>query len=312
MKKVIITILTAGLLLSACGKNPKIDDTMLDGGKFPDPSLSHPEKYLVSVAKPTPTPADATKPVIIAVHGYGATTFEWDEFRAWAGNRTDFSISQVLLGGHGVDYDNFKSSTWKTWRQPIVNEYSKLEQEGYTNISLAGSSTGSTLILELIAEGYFNNHVKPKHIFLVDPIIIPSNKTLSLVAVLGPVIGYTTVDNTSGEAMYYFHYRPHETLDQLNDVINTVRKQLQDGITLPAGCTLKVFKADKDDTSDPVSAVLIYKGTKTSTGANTDAQLVHSNLHVFTRLDARKDTPTAQDVKNQTDAFADIANTITH
>ena len=313
MKKIILIILSVALLFPACKKDPKFAaDTLGGSSELYDPSFYTPEKYLVSAAKPNPTPDEAKKPVIIVVHGYSATTFEWNEFRTWAGGRTDFAISQVLLGGHGLDYANFKSATWQVWKQPIMDEYSKLEQQGYTNISLAGSSTGATLILEILADGYFNNHIKPKHVFMVDPIIIPANKTLSLVDPLGPVIGYTSVDNSAGEEKYYFHYRPYESLQQLNNVINIVRKQLQAGVTLPANCTLKVFKADKDDTADPVSAVLIYLGTKTSAGAKIDVQLVNSSLHVFTRLALRDPAATTQDIKNQTDAFTDIANTLIH
>ncbi|MEO6914252.1 MAG: hypothetical protein ABI151_00185 [Chitinophagaceae bacterium] len=310
MKNIIIAILLCNVVFSSCNKDPALSDATIDGGKFPDPSLSHPEKYLVSVAKPAPTQAESVKPVIIVVHGYGASTFEWDEFRSWANGRSDFYISQVLLGGHGIDYEHFKNATWESWKQPIINEYSKLEKEGYTNISLAGSSTGSTLLLEMIANGYFNNHVKPKHIFLIDPVIIPSNKTLSLISIAGPVIGYTTADNSSGEDKYYFHFRPHETLTQLNNVINIVRKELQVGITLPSDCTLKIFKSEKDGTADPVSAVLIYKGTKTSSGSNIEIQMVPSDLHVFTRLDFRDHAPSPGDFKNRDDAFADIANRI--
>jgi carboxylesterase len=39
------------------------------------------------------------------------------------------------------------------------------------------------------------------------------------------------------------------------------------------------------------SAVLIYKGLKTSTGANIDVQLMDSDIHVFTRLNLRPTTP---------------------
>jgi carboxylesterase len=310
MRKFIL-LSVIGILLSACHKEPDIADNTLDSGLFFDQSLYHPEKYLTSVAKPNPTPAEAKKPVIIAIHGYGATTFEWDEFRAWMGTRTDFSLSQVLLGGHGRDYQSFKNATWKDWRQPIIDEYEKLEMEGYDNISFAGSSTGSTLILEMLANGYFNNHIKPRHIFLIDPIIIPGNKTLALAAILGPIIGFTTVDNTAGEEKYYYHYRPHETLEQLRTIINITRKKLEDGIKLPAGSTLKVFKSDKDDVADPVSAVMIYKGTRTGNGEPIEVSLVPSNLHVFTRLDFREVTPTEQDHTNQINAFNEIANAIT-
>lgn len=309
MKKLILICVIA-LVYTSCSKEPAIVDTDLDSGTFFDQSVYQPEKYLVSVAQPKPTALEAQKPVVISIHGYGASTFEWDEFRTWAGVRTDFSISQVLLGGHGRDYQTFKGSSWKDWRQPIVNEYEALERQGYTNISFAGSSTGCTLILEMLASGYFEGHTKPKHVFLIDPIIVPGDKSLSLVGALGPILGYTTVDNTKAEEKYYYHYRPYETLEELRSVINVVRKKLEDGVKLPAGCGLTVFKSEKDDVADPVSAVMIYKGIRTSSGARIEVNMVASALHVYTRLSGRDIAVSAKDLENQTMTFTSMANTL--
>lgn len=306
MKKLLLLVVVI-LILAACSKEPSIEDTMLDSGLFFDQSIYEPEKYLVSASNPNPTPAEALRPVIITIHGYGATTFEWDEFRTWAGNQNEFQISQVLLGGHGRDYQSFKSSTWKDWQKPIMEEYQKLEQQGYKNISLAGSSTGSTLIIELLASGYFDQHLKPKHVFLIDPIIVPSNKLLSIAHMVGPIVGYTTVVNSGGEEKFYYNFRPQETLNELRKVINKVRQDLQNGIKLPAETTVQVFKADKDNVADPVSAVLIYKGMKAENGDAIKVNMVPSRIHVFTRLSLRAETPTTRDVENQRAAFAEIA-----
>lgn len=59
-----------------CATEPDINVSMLDGEEIFDPSLYEPEKYLVSVVYPNPTPQEALKPVVIASHGYTATTFE--------------------------------------------------------------------------------------------------------------------------------------------------------------------------------------------------------------------------------------------
>jgi len=71
--------------IGACSKSPEINDnTMLDGDKIFDPSLYDSAKYLVSVAIENPTTAQINTPVVIAAHGYSATTFEWDDFRTFA------------------------------------------------------------------------------------------------------------------------------------------------------------------------------------------------------------------------------------
>ncbi|GAB3318951.1 alpha/beta hydrolase [Hymenobacter humi] len=298
------------LALVACDKRPEISPDTLDGGVLFDPSLYQPATYLVSHANPHPSPAEAQRPVLLAVHGYSASTFEWSELRQWAGGRTDFSISQVLMGGHGRDYDSFKNASWRDWQAPVMEEYERLEQAGYRNISLAGSSTGCTVILELLARGYFSRHQAPRQVLLVDPNVVPSDKLLTLVGVVGPLLGYIEADNTTGEDKYWYHYRPYETLKELRTLVNLVRNDLQQGFRLPAGTQLKVYKSEKDDTADPVSAVLIHKGVQTSDGRAVDVSMVGSRLHVFTRLDLRESV-TPQDRDNQRQAFEDMALRLT-
>jgi carboxylesterase len=297
--------------LTACNKRPEISPDTLDGEVLFDASLYQPATYLVSYAYPNPTPAEAQRPVLIAVHGYSASTFEWSELRQWAGGRTDFLISQVLMGGHGRSYDAFKDATWQDWQAPVMEEYERLERAGYRNISLAGSSTGCTVILELLARGYFNNRQAPKHVLLVDPNVVPSDKLLTLVGVVGPLLGYIEAVNTAGEDKHWYHYRPYETLRELRTLVNRVRNDLQQGFRLPMGTKLKVYKSEQDDTADPVSAVLIHRGVKTSDGRAVDVRMVRSRLHVFTRLELRGNPATTQDRDNQRQAFEDMALRIT-
>ena len=289
----------------SCSKEPAITKEMLDGGTLFDPSIYKPELYLVSKAIPTPTAEQAQKPVIIACHGYSATTFEWDEFRTWANGRNDFYLSQVLLNGHGRSYEEFKKSTWHDWQAAIIAEYDALIKAGYQNISLLSSSTSGALILELVSSGYFANRPAPRNLLLVDPIIIPSDKTLSLVKALGPMLGYVEVDQPATEDKVYYHFRPQETLQQLQSLLTIVRKDLDKGITLPSTCTLKVYKSKKDSSADPVSAVLIYQGAKLANGQSPEVELIDSELHVYTRLNLREGV-TAQDRQNQTATFTDI------
>lgn len=293
------------LVVFSCQQEPDITEEMLDGDTIFDPSLYAPEEYLLSYAKPDPTPEEALKPVIIACHGYTATTFEWEEFREWIGDRDDVYLSQVLLAGHGRSYEDFKESSWQDWQSAITAEYSRLLAAGYKNIHLLGSSTSCTLFLELLASDYFQGRIVPQNILMVDPIVIPSNKLLPLIGVVGPMLGYMETDQTAEEDKVYYRFRPQETLQQLQELITLVRKELERGIVLPADCQVKVYKSIKDPTSDPVSAVLIYKGLKTSGGENIEVELIDSELHVFTRL-ALVNNYTLQDQENQQKTFQDI------
>lgn len=291
-------------IVAGCSKDPELSPEMLGGGVIYDQSLYAPEKYLVSYAIPNPTPEQALKPVIIASHGFTATTFEWDEFRNWIGGRDDVYVSQVLLGGHGRDYADFKTSTWRDWQHSIKEEYRRLVQAGYTNIHLLGSSTSCALILELLSDNYFANNTAPAQILFIDPIVIPANKSLSLIHIFGPMLGYVEVEQSAAEDKVYYHFRPQETLRELQNLLNVVRKELQKGIVLPPGTSLKVYKSKKDAAADPVSAVLIYKGVETHAGQNIDVEMIDSELHVYTRLDLINST--AKDKKNQEATFNDI------
>ena len=300
----IFRILILLLIFSGCSKDPDITQDMLGGGLIFDPSFYNPEQLLISRAIPNPTPEQALTPVIIASHGYSATTFEWNEFREFADASGDVYVSQVLLGGHGGNYEDFKQSSWRDWQAAIILEYDRLVEAGYTNIHLLGSSTSGALFLELLAGGHFNGKPAPGQVLLIDPIVIPSNKTLSMIHIFGPMLGYMEVDQTAKEDKVYFHYRPEETLRELQALINKVRKDLEKGFFLPRETSLKVYKSIKDPTADPVSAVLIKRGVKTFSGNPVDVEMVNSDMHVYTRLELRSHSQ--GDKQNQINTFNDI------
>ena len=306
MKKLNLLIVLLLAIVSSSCSDPAITNDLLDGTIIFDPSLYNPEQYLVSAKYPNPTAADLDKHIILAVHGYSATTFEWQEFVDWSDPSSSYEVSQVLLDGHGRDYQSFKASTWQDWSSAITKEYEKLVALGYTKISMVGSSTGGTLILELISSGYFNSHLPPKNLFLVDAIVVPSVKLQSVVGLIGPMIVFTEADQTAEENKYWYRFRPQETITELNNVMRVVRKDLESGVRLPTGTYLKEFDSLHDPVSSSTSSVLIYKGLKTSTGANIDVQLMDSDIHVFTRLNLRSDTTPLQKA-NQLDAFSQIA-----
>jgi carboxylesterase len=293
--------------VSSCSKTPDINnETMLDGDQIFDPSLYNPAKYLVSVAINNPSASQLSTPVVIAVHGYTATTFEWDEFRTYCDTKADILVSQVLLGGHGRTYEEFKKSTWKDWQTPILEEYNSLRAKGYTNINFAGSSTACPLVMDLIKKGEIGANGL-RHIFMVDPIVIPSYKLLTIIGLVGPMMGYLVTTMTPAEEGHWYHFRPQETLKQLLDLTNKTRKDLQGGFKLPSGSKMKVYKSTKDPSADAVSAVLIYKGLKNSDGSAIDIEMLESNLHVVTRLSGR-DNITQHDRDIQSHVFDDMHN----
>jgi carboxylesterase len=306
MKKIILLFIYTLVLFTFSCSGPTITDDLLDGKVLFYPPLYSPTQFLVSAKYPTPTPIDLNKHILLAIHGYSATTFEWQEFQDWSSNSA-YRISQVLLGGHGRDYESFKNSSWEDWRSSITIEYEKLIALGYTKISLVGSSTGGTLLLELVNSGYFNNRLHPKNIFLVDAIVVPSNKLQTIGGIVGPIIVYVESDQTTGENKYWYRFRPYETINELNTVMTKVRKGLENGMTLPSGTYLKDLHSLHDPVASTTSAGLMYKGLKTSSGGNIDVQLMDSEIHVFTRLSLRSNITNLQK-SNQLDAFNQMAN----
>lgn len=302
--KTIFRFIFLVLIFSGCSKDPDLTQDMLGGGVIFDPSLYDPEEFLISYAIANPTPEQAMTPVIIASHGYTATTFEWNEFRQYADAHGGVYVSQVLLGGHGGNYDDFKDSSWRDWQGAIILEYDRLVQAGFQNIHLLGSSTSGALFLELLSGDYFNGKPAPGQVLLVDPIVIPSNKSLSMIQIFGPMLGYLETDQSAEEDKFWFRYRPEETLRELQNLISKVRKDLEKGIVLPQETYLKVYKSIKDPTADPVSAVLIKRGIKTFSGNPVDVEMVDSDLHVYTRLELREHT--TADKQNQLETFNDI------
>ena len=306
MKTLKMAALLVFVLLVSCAKSPDINnETMLDGDQIFDMSLINPEDFLISARYPNPSEVLKNTPVVIAAHGFSASTFEWQEFSEFAETKGTFLVSQVLLGGHGRSHEEFKNATWKDWQSSIIDEYNKLSQLGYKNIYLIGSSTGCPLIINMVKTNALTR-AKPKGIYLIDPIVISSNKTLTLVNALGPVLGYTTTNLEAGEEGHWYVYRPYQALIQLMELIDLVRKDLQHGITLPEGTKMKTYKSTVDDAADPVSAVLIYQGMKRSDGSKTAVEMVDSKLHVFTRLRGRESV-TQADRDLQQHVFGEIA-----
>lgn len=290
-----------------CDKQPDITDDLLDGDVIFDASLYTPENFLVSAKYPNPSADDLDRHVIIAAHGYSASTFEWQEFADWsAQNQERYRVSQVLLGGHGRTYEEFKNSSWEDWKSAITEEYEKLEELGYTKISFVGSSTGGPLFLELLSSDFFNSHIHPKNVFLIDPIVVSSVKLQSIAGIVGPMLGYIETEQTAEENKYWYRFRPQETVTELNTLMKIVRKKLEQGFSLPSGTYLKSYHAKNDPVASSASTVLIYKGLKNDNGTDIEVEIMNSEIHVFTRLALRGSVSTLEK-ENQEHAFMEMS-----
>lgn len=322
------TLLGLGLL--ACELNqPECDEECqsywLDGESLNDyssdlyrDSANFDSTVRLSTRIPNPDSATLALPVILCVHGFSATTYEWKDFADYVAasnrarereGRTDsVLISRVLLGGHGADLADFQKSTWRDWQKPILDEYDTLVARGYRDISLAGSSTACPLMLEAFAADFFKGKPAPREVFFIDPIIVASSKFLSLAPLIGPIVGNVeSIGGTPEEKEHWYNNRPAEQLDQLYTLINRVKNRLEDGQKLPKGVRLKVYKARHDNAADPISALYLKKGLTKADGTAIEVEMVDSRIHVFTRLSGRKNTTHADTTLQQT-VFNEMMN----
>ncbi len=308
----LVLISSVLILASACQINQvtcdqKCIDTWMDGA-FVNDTCGLPGNKTCLVSRRTDAPDSATlaKPVIIAIHGYTASTFEWEEFRAHTEDTVKtVNVSKVLLGGHGRDIDEFQSSTWAEWGKPILEEYDSLKAKGYKNISFACSSTGCALLMAYINGGDFRDPA-PKWVFMIDPIVVPSAKLLALANLVGPILGNSPNPGSDSENAHWYVNRPQETLKELYSLINRVKNELEDGITLPKGTKARVYKSKKDGSADPVGALLIYKGMRKADGSHIEVEMENSHLHVMTRLQFRDPPASDADYELQHRIFKEM------
>lgn len=306
----IAAVIASVCVLTGCGITPiEYDDTMLDGPLVNDTSFIDPT-FLLSTHPQLDT-FDRGKPVIICAHGYTACTYEWEEFRDYAATDGRAYTSLVLLGGHGRDIEDFDGSTWEEWQAPIMAEYDSLVNRGFTRISLAGSSTGGALLIEYLSRGAFDGKtVLPKEIFMIDPIVVPASKLLHIVSVAGPILGNSPQELIGEKQLrHWYTNRPSSTLAELNELIELLRGKLETGFSIPTGANAKCFKAKIDDSADPVTALLVYKGLKKADGGSIDVEMVESGLHVFTQLAARTEV-THQDSVLQERVFREMIDRV--
>jgi carboxylesterase len=301
------------LALSACQLNPVECDSecmasWMDGPGYDDPIHSGDSTFKLSTRIPVPDSITLQKRVVLAVHGYTASTYEWLEFRRFAEADTNVLVSLVLMGAHGADIDDFKDTRWEDWAKPILEEYTTLARMGYDNLSLLGSSAGCPIILQYVRRRAFDTLPYPRQILFIDPLVVPTAKILSAANLVGPIIGNSpNPGDTPEEKQNWYQNRPAETLAELYELINLVKNDLEDGFTLPIGTRCKVWKSLQDASVDPVSALLIYKGLRHADGSRIEAEMVDSKLHVFTRL-AGRPRATAADTALQMRVFTEILN----
>jgi len=277
MKTLALWTLCVGCILSSSCSSPTNTDAVNDV------SLADPGAYLISVHDSVDNDSLKRLPTVVAFHGFSASTYEWWEYRDHSDSVGSARVSLPLLGGHGRTYEDFRKATWEDWQAEPLAEYKALSDRGYSNLNVVCSSTGCPLLIDAIKHGWFADKIAPHHVVMIDPIIFPSAKVLTLVDIAGLVLNSASTECTDTEKSYWFCTRPVEALNQLQNVLTYVRGELEDGVQAPDSTQIIVFKSIHDGSADPVSALAIYQGLRNGDGSHIEVQMVKSSLHVFTR-----------------------------
>jgi carboxylesterase len=284
-----------------CSCGPQFEDTWMDSPETQDPALSDPSYLASNRAIPDDQLAE---PVLLAVHGFSASTFEFGELHTRLQDEPGIHLSRVLMGGHGRDVETWRATTPDDWFEPVLDELDALAARGHTNVSIVTSSTAGTLLLRALARGDFDDRAAPREILMVDPLIEPLDQNLYALPAALWIDHVYYEEFTDEERRHWYSNRPREVLLGLLDVIEETKAALDETITLPAGTNLKLYISETDEAVDPRSPGLIEDGVEAS-GGTMEREDYDARFHVFVRGAARASF-TGDDTALQQQAFDDM------
>ena len=241
---------------------------------------------LVSNRIDQPTAMQKDQTVCVLVHGFSASSFEFEDLkqRMLAKDPT-LLFSSVVMGGHGRNYEAFRLATHEDWLAPIKKELQDLTVKGYKNVMLFGVSTGATGIMHLALTGHLDD-VPIRQIILMDPYILPVNKSLHLVPWLKYIIPNTRlldVDDT--DVRHWYTNRPSQALHELLRLVKRTQANLREhsGAFL---APVRIYTARLDPIADTRGADMILNAL----GADVvSIDRYESNHHVLIKPTTKKD-----------------------
>lgn len=231
-------------------------------------------------------PADPDQPVVVTAHGFAATPFENHYLLDWLCAR-GFKGSRVMLGAHGESVEAFRKASWRDWQHPLEGELRRLSKLGYRDLSAVTTSTGGTLLLELLSRSHFP---ALKRLVLIAPIVEPYDRQLRLSSLARRSGVVPSILNTFDEEYIGCWYRelPLSAVEQLDQLTRKVRSQLQQGLKLPSELQILIVQSRREVVVDRRSAFLVSDGL-----CQNHVELLmldsHWHLPVLPRSDAREE-----------------------
>ena len=237
------------------------------------------------------------QPVVLLVHGYGASPYECKEIKDYLELHSTALVVNIYLGAHKT-LSEFSASTWQDWLKPIQEEYHQWINQGYEHIILVGCSTGATLLLQGLIMKLFLPSTALKHVVMIDPLVKLKSKYLDYFNIISSFLYDPKVCLTQEESPHWLPIRPKSTLMQLQRLIKKTLQDLKTGVGFASHINITIFYSTKDPTIDTQSALHIHNGITKKTPTKVKVIKMYSRLHVFTRLLGRKNI-TKLDKNNQ-------------
>lgn len=210
-------------------------------------------------------PADsqtANQTVLVSAHGFAATPFENYFLLEWLkAQSAEYISSRVMLGCHGESAAAFRQGTWQDWQAPLEAELRKLQQLGYQKQVVITTSTGATLLLELLSRCHFPAIQK---LVLVAPLVEPYERLMRLAGLAKKSRLIPSVPNTFDESWIGCWYRelPLSSIEQLDLLTRKVRNLLRRGLKLPTGLQILIVQSRHEVVVDRRSAFMIADGLR--------------------------------------------------
>ena len=204
---------------------------------------------------------------ILLIHGFTASPWEVKELGERLAEK-GYNVYGVLLAGHGTDRSELRETKWQDWYSSVKNAYEALSYIS-DKFFVVGVSTGGTLGL-LLAEEYKIDGV----VCLACPVNF-KDKRAGLAPLIKYFYWYQKRELKDEEKLYYYEYRPLESIDQLEHMINMFYGALP-SLKTP----ILMLQGRQDPTVDPESAELICSRIN-----STDKQKIYfeADNHVLTK-----------------------------
>jgi carboxylesterase len=289
--------------LSACRPIDYEDDWM-DSPQTVDPSIDDADAR-VSRRLPSPTPEQLATPVIVAAHGFSASSYEWVEFRDYVEGGGDGErgalVSLAVLAGHGRNTEAWSSTTWAQWSAPTLEEYRALRALGYERVYLALASTSGALFVSDLLAGAFDDVAPPDGVYLVAPLVLLGEKAIYGIDLFGWAAGSFENEVNDEERRLFYMNVPAHLLAELRDAAVGAETALNEGVTLPEQTRVRIVGGERDTVVDPAGFDLVAGGLE----GDVELELLDTETHVHTRAVARADFDDA-DLALQRETFEDI------